>query len=488
MLYPLKYSVFLKIVENKFFFINNFFFTLIIGVFKFLNLPINYLLLYLFFFNLFFLKLQKDLLLKNIPILFLLSSEFLYFFFLNKYEVSQLLVLFFFNFFIIFIIIKEIPFNYINGLKIGIYTIFILDVVIMLVKITTGNFLGHFGLLEVYYNYQLWPELRVNGLLQSPILSSILAIAVFLFSFYYKEKLFILFSILFCSLSGSLRALFFILLFLIIYYVFLFFFKKEKIYIKKNLIALILFFSFFIIIFFQSFDSLRVSVKLRYLMFIEFKKCYLSIQICKKDLDQENKKEEKNVITENNRNYNLILQKIKQNDPLLKDTLINKKNKLEYSEIQSLIEKAEYLNHNEKIQLKNLLIINESLLIENESNVLSNVSSKSRNVEKEINDRVEILSKAKIFENYYFTNIINIGFISIIFRSLLFLYIFAIALKNFITYKYKNIFSFTLIISIFLNNFIDTIVFSYFFVIYIWILLFFLINQKDNFQLKKIKK
>lgn len=446
-----------------------------------MNLPINYLLLYLFFFNLFFLKLQKDLLLKNIPILFLLSSEFLYFLFLNKYEVSQLLVLFFFNFFIIFIIIKEIPFNYINGLKIGIYTIFILDVVIMLVKITTGNFLGHFGLLEVYYNYQLWPELRVNGLLQSPILSSILAIAVFLFSFYYKEKLFIFFSILFCSLSGSLRAFFYILLFLIIYYVFLFFVKKEKIYIKKNLIALILFFSFFIIIFFQSFDSLRVSVKLRYLMFIEFKKCYLSIQICKKDLDQENKKEEKNVITETNRNYNLILEKIKQNDPSLKDILINKKNKLEYSEIQSLIEKVEYLNHNEKIQLKHLLIVNES-------NVLSNASSKSRNVEKEINDRVEILSKAKIFENYYLTNIINIGFISIIFRFLVFLYIFAIALKNFITYKYKNIFSFTLIISIFLNNFIDTIVFSYFFVIYIWIFLFFLINQKDNFQLKKIKK
>jgi len=476
MLYSLKHSVFLKTVENKFFFINNFFFTLIIGVYKFLNLPINYLLLYLFFFNLFFLKLQKDLLLKNMPILFLLSLESLYFLFLDKYEVSQLLVLFFFNFFIIFLIIKEIPFNYINGLKIGVYTIFILDVVIMLVKITTGNFLGHFGLLEIYYNYRLWPELRVNGLLQSPILSSILAIAVFLFSFYYKEKLFIFFSILFSGLSGSSRATFFILLFLIIYYVFLFFVKKEKIYTKKNLIALILFFSFFIIFFFKFFDSLTVSAKLRYLMFIEFKKCYLSTQICKKDLDQEKKKEGKHIIKMTNQNYYLIYQKIKKNDPLFSEILINEINALEISEIISSIEKAEYLTDNEKDILIHVIISSQSNLL--------NESSKSRNVEEEINNRVQTLSKAKIFENYYLTSIINDGFFSIIFRTLLILYIFTIVLKNFITYKYKNIFSFTLIISIFFSNFIDTIVFSYFFVIYIWIFLFFLINQKDNFQLK----
>jgi hypothetical protein len=481
MLHPLKRNIFLKIVENKqFFFINTFLFTLSIGLFKFFNFSINYLLLYLFFFNLFFLKFQKLFFLKNITIFFLLSAETLYLYFLNKFDISQLTILLFFNFFIISLIIKEIPVYYVNGLKIGIYIIFILDIVIMLTKITTGNFLGHFSQLEVFYNYEYWPGLRVNGLLQSPILSSILSIIVFLFSFYHKDKLFIFLSILFSNLSGSYRALFFILLFLIIYYVFLFFLKKEKFCKKISAIVIISFFSFLIVMFYIGFNSFKTSVKIRYLMFIEYKNCYLSTEICKKDLSQK-EKESKHKITHTNKKYYGILEKIQKNNPELKDKLINhKKYKGESSEIIDTIEKLEYLSQEDKEITIYVTLLNENLTSLTESyNLVDN--------EEVVNNRVKLLLDAKIFENYYLTNIANYGFITIIFRLLLFLYLLLISIKKFITYQYKNIFSFSLIISISLSSFIDTIIFSYLFVIYVWTFLFFIINQNENFDKKKYK-
>jgi len=477
---PFKLKGLFKLLENKYFlFINSLLLTLLIGFSKFINFPINYYLIYFFFFNLFFFKFQKHLLLKNKFLLFLLLIEVLYFFYLDKFELRQLAVLLFFNFFIISILVKEIPSNFINGLKTGVYCIFVLDIVIMLIRIITGEFLGHFGFVEIFYNYKYWPELRVNGLLQSPILSSILSIIVFLFSFYYKDKFFLLLSILFCNLSGSLRASIFILVFFTIYYIFLFFFLINKINIKKNLITIFLFFSFYIIIFFFSFNSFTISAKIRYLMFNEFVKCYSSIEICKKDLHEE-KKVDKDIIKIHNKAYYDILQNIKKNNPDFAELLTNKNkiNSIEISKLTTLILEQEYLTKDE-ISILMFLRINSSAIALDPDKYAD-----SLNKEKLIKDRVELLSNAKTYENHYLTGFINEGIFSIIFRFFFILYLLFYSLKKFITYQYKNIFSFSLIISLLLSSFFDTIIFSYFFVIYVWLFLFFIIHQKENYTKK----
>ena len=119
MLQPLKLYIFSRLPEKKYFlFINTFLLTLIIGLSKFVNNPISYFLIYIFFFNIFFLKFKKHLLLKNKFLLFFLSAEILFFFFSDRFELGQLAVILFFNFFIISVLTKEMPIDYIKGLKI----------------------------------------------------------------------------------------------------------------------------------------------------------------------------------------------------------------------------------------------------------------------------------------------------------------------------------------------------------------------------------
>jgi hypothetical protein len=177
---------------------------------------------------------------------------------------------------------------------------------------------------------------------------------------------------------------------------------------------------------------------------------------------------------------NILLQKIKINNADFAKLLTSKNeiNSIEISKLINIIWQQEYLSIEERSILIDLRINYSAILLSPDKYF------ESLNNEKVIKNRVELLSKAKIFENYYLTSIINEGISSIIFRFFFILYLLFFTLKKFITYQYKNIFSFTLIISIFLSSFFDTIIFSYFFVIYVWFFLFFIIHQKENFEQK----
>ena len=148
----------------------------------------------------------------------------------------------YFNFFLLILLFKIINFNFINLLKYSVYFFFTIECLAIISKYTTGYFLFHFNIFEKFYNYNLWPYFKLNGILSSAILNSTLVISTFLFSYYFKNKFYLILALIVAFIIPTYRAFSFIIVFLIAYSIVeYYFFKKKKITILVFSYSLIIF-------------------------------------------------------------------------------------------------------------------------------------------------------------------------------------------------------------------------------------------------------
>jgi hypothetical protein len=248
----------------------------------------------------------------------------------------------YFNFFLLILLFKIINFNFINLLKYSVYFFFTIECLAIISKYTTGYFLFHFNISEKFYNYNLWPYFKLTGILSSSILNSTLVISTFLFSYYFKNKFYLILALIVAFIIPTYRAFSFIIVFLIAYSIVeYYFFKKKKI--------TILVFSYSLIIFlFYSYHYLKnpkfkiavqssIGVRLEHAKNLFKEKSY-SIQI----KESENKSEI--VLPQNKKNFSELIVSPEKNNYAEYERIITAIYEKDQNSYKRITSKENYLN------------------------------------------------------------------------------------------------------------------------------------------------
>ena len=384
----------------------------------------------------------------------------------------------YFNFFLLILFFKIINFNFINLLKYSVYFFFTIECLAIISKYTTGYFLFHFNISEKFYNYNLWPYFKLNGILSSAILNSTLVISTFLFSYYFKNKFYLILALIVAFIIPTYRAFSFIIVFLIAYSIVeYYFFKKKKI--------TILVFSYSLIIFlFYSYHYLKnpkfkiavqssIGVRLEHAKNLFKEKSY-SIQI----KESENKSI---IVLPQNKKYSeeLFVSPEKNNYAKYERIIatIYKKDANSYKRITSkenFINKDFFINSLNEIAQKNLLNDDELRFLKEIITAQASWTP-SRSSEEVINERVDIMKSKSNYENFFINNYKNNNLIRVLVHLVLIIYLFY--KSTVFLYKNKsseNILFFSMTVSICISHLFDIWVTNYLSSIYIFIFYFYI--------------
>ena len=384
----------------------------------------------------------------------------------------------YFNFFLLILFFKIINFNFINLLKYSVYFFFTIECLAIISKYTTGYFLFHFNISEKFYNYNLWPYFKLNGILSSAILNSTLVISTFLFSYYFKNKFYLILALIVAFIIPTYRAFSFIIVFLIAYSIVeYYFFKKKKI--------IILVFSYSLIIFlFYSYHYLKnpkfkiavqssIGVRLEHAKNLFKEKSY-SIQI------KESENKSIIVLPQNLKNSQELLvspEKYKYSEYERIIATLYKKDKNSYERITSkenYFNKDFLINSLNEIAKKNLLDDNELKVLTEYMTTIANWTP-IRSSEEVINERVYIMKSKIHYENFFINNYQNNNLIRALLHLFLIIYLFY--KSTVFLYKNKsseNILFFSMTVSICISHLFDIWVTNYLSSIYIFIFYFYI--------------
>ena len=384
----------------------------------------------------------------------------------------------YFNFFLLILFFKIINFNFINLLKYSVYFFFTIECLAIISKYTTGYFLFHFNISEKFYNYNLWPYLKLNGILSSAILNSTLVISTFLFSYYFKNKFYLILALIVAFIIPTYRAFSFIIVFLITYSIVeYYFFKKKKKIILVFLYGLIifLFYSYHYLKNPKFKTAIESSIGVR-LVHVKnfFKEQTYSIPI------KESENKFKIVLPQNLKNSQELLvspEKYKYSEYERIIATLYKKDKNSYERITSkenYFNKDFLINSLNEIAKKNLLDDNQLKVLTEYMTTITNWTP-IRSSEEVTNERVNIMKSKINYENFFLSNYQNNNLIRVLVHLVLIIYLFY--KSTVFLYKNKsaeNILFFSITVSICISHLFDIWVTNYLSSIYIFIFYFYI--------------
>jgi hypothetical protein len=404
-------------------------------------------------------------------IFLIIAGTYLFYFLIGVLSIKSFLISSYFYFFLIFLFLKKIDINFINILRYSTYILFVIENIVILSRLSTGYFFNYFGIFELYFNSSLWPSLKVNGILNSPILNAVIVCSTFLYSFYFKDKFFFIASLALSFIVPSLKSFLFIITFLLLYSTLEYwFFKKKKLFFI--LISYVIVFSSFNLFFIINNPQYKISLENTIIIrFLSFKNFFIKNDSIKPTVNNDYVKIPD---IDLNQQQIKILIKIKKNDLELFNKLVDKKTLLDQDEFDRNF-----------LKLKNASILSDKEFQFLKFNTKKNSNFKEN--KKKMEDRVNFLSRNFQYENFFLTMIKNhfnlIPLLHLCFLVyLIYKSIVSITKKKNLETMFVVGFSF----SIFISNLLDVWVTSYLSCMYIWILFFYIYFKVNNKNFKSL--